>query len=203
MSTPNPASSGPPLRALAMVLIALAILFAGLGALSWSSESDDDASAAAATTTAANTQPMASPRATTSVAPAAATTDEEADEASTTTTRSSAPTTTSGASATSTRASATSTASADVVSSVPVRVLNNSSVSGLAASTASELRGEGWTVSQTGNYSDTQIAQNTVYYGDGPGEKEAATMIAEQIGATTAPSTGGIGDGVTVILSGD
>lgn len=191
-----------------MVLIALAILFAGLGALSWSSDSDDDASAAAATTTAANTQPMASPRATTSVAPAAATdeeADESSDEAPTTTTRSPAPTTTSSAraSATSTRAGATSTASADVVSAVSVRVLNNSSVSGLAAGTASELRGEGWTVSQTGNYSDSQIAQNTVYYGDGPGEKEAATMIAEQIGATAEPATGAIGDGVTVILTGD
>ncbi|MDV8078714.1 LytR C-terminal domain-containing protein [Rhodococcus sp. IEGM 1370] len=54
MSSPNPEQTGPPLRALAMVLISLAILFAAIGALSLTgSDSDDAAAEPAAETTSA------------------------------------------------------------------------------------------------------------------------------------------------------
>ncbi|WP_243636575.1 LytR C-terminal domain-containing protein [Rhodococcus sp. Eu-32] len=50
MSSPNPESSGPPLRALAMVLISLAILFAAIGALSLTGSDDSEDTASEPTT---------------------------------------------------------------------------------------------------------------------------------------------------------
>ncbi|WP_031939613.1 LytR C-terminal domain-containing protein [Prescottella defluvii] len=190
MTTPNPESSGPPLRALAMVLIALAILFAGLGAASLGgSDSDDAASEAAATTTSA---PAAAPAAvrTTTAAPVTTTTEVEA----TTTAVSSAPVT----------SSVSATAPARVDKSVPVRVFNNSTVSGLAGQTADELAANGWTVSETGNYSYGLIQKTTVYYGDTAAEKQAAQALAAELGVTAEPRFAGIASaspGVIVIVT--
>ncbi|WP_054812339.1 LytR C-terminal domain-containing protein [Nocardia arizonensis] len=185
MSYPNPTSGGPPLRALAMVLIALAIVFAGLGAMSLSnSDADSETAAPASSTTTA-----AAPTATAQRTGAGAT----ATEAVTTT----APTTT-------TVAPPPPTAPA-VNRAVPVRVLNNSLVAGLAARTADQLQGQGWTNVSSGNYAGGTIAKTTVFYGDSPGEREAAMEIAQQIGATAEPKSGGPGDaatGVVVILAG-
>lgn len=126
-----------------MVLISLAILFAGLGLASLGS-SDSEGSAPEPAT-----EPAAAP-ATTSVtsAPFAAT---------------SARTTTAGATTTVSATTSPGTAAA------PVRVFNNSNVSGLAAQTAGLLEDEGFTVSETGNYSDGVIESTSVYYGTGPG----------------------------------
>ncbi|MBC2639568.1 MULTISPECIES: LytR C-terminal domain-containing protein [unclassified Rhodococcus (in: high G+C Gram-positive bacteria)] len=178
MSTPKPESSGPPLRALAMVLIALAILFAGLGFASLGG-SDSEETATTATTTAAVTTTAAA-RTTTAAA--------GATSASTTST-------TSGASSTSKSADA---------ASVPVRVLNNSNVTGLASQTATKLMSSGWTVSETGNYSDGTISETTVYYGTSAAEKEAATEIAAQLGVSAQPRFPGIANssaGVIVIVT--
>ncbi len=93
-----------------------------------------------------------------------------------------------------------------MVAAVPVRVLNNSAVAGLANETASELRGDGWTVTETGNFADRNLTESTVYYSDEPGAKEAAAMIAKQLGAAVAPAIPEIpatSDGVTVILAGE
>ncbi|MDJ0393246.1 LytR C-terminal domain-containing protein [Rhodococcus sp. G-MC3] len=163
MSSPNPESSGPPLRALAMVLISLAILFAAIGALSLTGTGSDEVAAPAATTQ-------------TSQAPAA----------------SAAPTTTA--------APKTSVDPADV----ELQVLNNSSVSGLAAETAATLTAEGWTVTGTGNYAEMQVPATTVYYGSAAGAQVAAQQIAQQLGATTAtrPATlSAFGDGVIVMVT--
>ncbi|WP_040784355.1 LytR C-terminal domain-containing protein [Nocardia pneumoniae] len=182
MSYPNPTSGGPPLRALAMVLIALAIVFAGLGAMSLSnSDADTDASGPS--------QPETS---TASAAPQvpAGTTAPKAAASST-------------VAATSTSAAATSSAGAR---SVPVRVLNNSMVAGLAAKTANQLSSNGWTIAETGNYPGSNIPKTTVYYGNSPGDKEAAQAIADELDAAVAPKSSAIGDsapGVTVIVTGN
>lgn len=176
MSYPNPTSGGPPLRALAMVLIALAIVFAGLGAMSLSS-SDSDTSGAGESTTAPPTKAAA----TTTVA---ATTPVA--------------TTTGSTSSTSTTTPTTSTANR----AVPVRVLNNSTVVGLAARTAGELTANGWTVAEVGNYPGPNVTKTTVYYGNSPGEKEAALAIADELGATAEPRTDSSGSGVTVVVTG-
>ncbi|WP_174183342.1 LytR C-terminal domain-containing protein [Nocardia barduliensis] len=189
MSYPNPTSGGPPLRALAMVLIALAIVFAGLGAMSLSnSDADTDASGTSETPTASASAAPQVPASTT--APKAAT----SAAASSTTAASGTPTST---------AAPTTSAAAR---SVPVRVLNNSMVAGLAAKTADQLSASGWTIAETGNYPGAGIAKTTVYYGNSPGDKEAAQAIADELGASVAPKSSGIGDsgpGVTVIVTGN
>lgn len=191
MTTPNPESSGPPLRAIAMVLIALAILFAGLGAASLGG-SDSSESAPVAETTAAPTTTAT----TTSAAAQTARTTTTAAPAVTTTTAVAAPTTTTGAT--------TSAAAGAVDKSVPVRVFNNSNVSGLAAETANELTSSGWNVSETGNYSYGLIQTTTVYYGNTAAEKQAAQAIAAELGVPAEPRFTGIASaspGVIVIVT--
>ncbi|GAB2637877.1 LytR C-terminal domain-containing protein [Prescottella soli] len=188
MTNPNPESSGPPLRAIAMVLIALAILFAGLGAASLGG-SDSSESAPVAETSAA---PTSTATATTTAAAQAARTTTAAP-AVTTTTSAVAPTTTAAAAA-----------SGPVDKSVPVRVFNNSSVSGLAAQTANELTSSGWNVSETGNYSYGLIQTTTVYYGNTAAEKQAAQAIAAELGVSAEPRFTGIASaspGVIVIVT--
>ncbi|WP_416061594.1 LytR C-terminal domain-containing protein [Rhodococcus indonesiensis] len=172
-------SSGPPLRALAMVLISLAILFAGLGLASLGN-SDSEGSAPEPAT-----EPAAAPATTSATsAPLAATP---------------ARTTTAGATTT-----VSATTSSPVAATAPVRVLNNSNVTGLAAQTAGLLEDEGFTVAETGNYSDGVIASTSVYYGTGPGERQTAEAVAEALGVTAQPRFAGIEDsapGVIVIVT--
>nr|WP_085996499.1 LytR C-terminal domain-containing protein [Nocardia otitidiscaviarum] len=165
-----------------MVLIALAIVFAGLGAMSLSSsdsEGTDSASGPEATTTASVVATQAN-----TPAPATTTT---ADAPTTTL----APTT-------------TTTTTAAVDKSVPVRVYNNSDIQGLAASTASQLQESGWSIAETGNYASGVIPKTTVYYGSSAGERAAAMAIAAELGATAEPRFPGIADspaGVIVIVT--
>lgn len=182
MSSPNPEQTGPPLRALAMVLISLAILFAAIGALSLTGSDSEDAAAeapAAATTTAA--APVAQ-------APGTQAPGTQAPAAQ-------AP----AASSTTSAAATTSRSAADV----EVRVLNNSNVSGLAAGTASTLTAEGWTVAETGNFSEAQFAQTAVYYGTDTGEQQAAQTIATQLGIPAEPKPSSLEStaGVVVIVT--
>ncbi|WP_027498474.1 LytR C-terminal domain-containing protein [Rhodococcus sp. JG-3] len=176
MSSPNPEQTGPPLRALAMVLISLAILFAAVGALSLTGSDSEDAAAeapAAATTAAAPVAQAPGTQAPAAQAPAA--------------------------SSTTSSAATTSRAAADV----EVRVLNNSNVSGLAAGTASTLTAEGWTVAETGNFSEAQFAQTAVYYGTDTGEQQAAQTIATQLGIPAEPKPSSLEStaGVVVIVT--
>ncbi|WP_094271613.1 LytR C-terminal domain-containing protein [Rhodococcus sp. OK302] len=190
MSTPKEQPSGPPLRAIAMVLIALAIVFVGLGAASLGGSDSDETTATeqTATSTAAVKTTAAAPVTT---APAAATgTDSE----KTTTTR---------PSATATSTSASASTSIDP-STVNVRVLNNSTVSGLAAGTAEELTAAGWNVQETGNYSEGTVSTTTVFYGTSATEKAAAQQIAAELGVTAEPRFAGIANaspGVIVIVT--
>ncbi|HLS77901.1 MAG TPA: LytR C-terminal domain-containing protein [Nocardia sp.] len=194
MSYPNPTSGGPPLRALAMVLIALAIVFAGLGAMSISSaDSDGEDSAAQATTTAA-----AAPATTTTAAATPGAVENTAPE----TTTEPAPET----SATIEPPQTPLAAPPSLDRSVPVQVLNNSLVAGLAGRTADQLAANGWTNVRADNYAAETIPQTTVYYGDSAAEKAAAEAIAAELGAVTAPKPAGFGGGATgvvVILTGN
>jgi len=172
-----------------MVLIALAILFAGLGAASLGgSDSDEVATEASSTTTTSVAAAPAAARTTTAVP---------------TTTAAEPTTATSTATATSTTSSAATT-STRVDKSVPVRVFNNSTVSGLAAQTADELTSGGWNISETGNYSYGQIQTTTVYYGSSASEKAAAQAIAAELGVKAEPRFDGIqsaSPGVIVIVT--
>ncbi|MFF0636702.1 LytR C-terminal domain-containing protein [Nocardia sp. NPDC004151] len=189
MSNPNSPTGGPPLRALAMVLIALAIVFAGIGAMSLSSSDSSDSSAGstseAATTTAA--QQNSTGAGTPSVVPGTI--------APTTTTA--APTTT---------AAATTSGAAGVDKSLPVRVYNNGTVAGLAKKTGDQLSGEGYNITEVGNYPGGVIPKTTVYYGSSPKEQALAKAIAAELGCAAEPRFPGISDsptGVIVIVTGN
>ncbi len=159
-----------------MVLISLAILFAAIGALSLTGSDDTDDAASEQTTSEVEAAP-ASSTAAQAPPPASAATSAP----------SSAAPTTSGA-----------------AGDVDVRVLNNSNVSGLAADTAATLTSEGWTITETGNYSASQVPSTTVYFGSASGAQAAAREIAQQIGATaeSRPATlSEFGDGVIVMVT--
>ncbi|MGV8872691.1 MAG: LytR C-terminal domain-containing protein [Rhodococcus sp. (in: high G+C Gram-positive bacteria)] len=176
MSSPNPEQTGPPLRALAMVLISLAILFAAIGALSLTGSDSDEAAAEPSVAETTSAPVAAAP---TAQAPAA---QVPAGDASSNTT---APTT------------------SGTPEDVEVRVLNNSNISGLAAGTADTLTAEGWNVAETGNFNEAQFAQTAVYYGTAAGEEQAAQSIATQLGipAEAKPTSLESTVGVVVIVT--
>ena len=166
-----------------MVLIALAIVFAGIGAMALSNSSSDSAAAETSDTETSDAETSAAP-VTAGAAPAS---------------------TSEAAGGTTTTASTTSTTGA-ADKTVPVRVLNNSTVSGLAAKTGNQLTAAGFDVAETGNYSGGVVSKTTVYYGDSPQEKETAQAIAKELGISAEPRFAGIADssqGVIVIVTGN
>ncbi|WP_245718487.1 LytR C-terminal domain-containing protein [Nocardia miyunensis] len=182
MSNQNPAPGGLPLRALAMVLIAVAIVFAGLGAMSLTqSQADSSASSDSATTTSAQA-------ATTSAQAAAASTSHSA----------------SSSAAATTTTTTTTTAAGAVDKSIPVRVLNNSTVAGLAAKTKTKLTANGWNVTGTGNYASGVLSKTTVFYENSPHQQATAQAIASQLGGIAQPRTSalsGSAPGIIVIVT--
>lgn len=89
---------------------------------------------------------------------------------------------------------------------VPVRVMNNSKIKGLAAKAADDLRADGWNVTETGNYSAGIIPTTTVYYRPGTEEEAAARAIGETFGMRVSERFEGIKDaspGVIVIVTND
>lgn len=175
-----------------MLLISLAILFAGIGMASLGG-SDEDAA-----TTATSSEPAESAADSGSGAsmlgsgaPSAAPNTAQAPAAGTT-----------GAAATS--ATTGSTTVAVPATPAPVRVLNNSNVAGLAAQTASLLEDEGFAIEDTGNYSAGTVGMTTVYYGTTPGEEETALAVADALGVSAEPRLPGLADeapGVIVIVA--
>ncbi|MEE2060919.1 LytR C-terminal domain-containing protein [Rhodococcus artemisiae] len=196
----NRGSSGLPLRAIAMLLISLAILFAGLGFASLGGSDDDAASTAAATTetTSAAPAPATAPP---PASPAGAAGAASAPAASETGSSLGAGAAGGGASDTE---SSDSRGSGATASSASVRVYNNSNIAGLAAQTATLLEDEGFTIAETGNYSEGLLTQTSVYYGTGSGEQETAESVAGALGVTAQPRFDGIADsapGVIVIVA--
>jgi hypothetical protein len=86
---------------------------------------------------------------------------------------------------------------------VPVSVLNNSKITGLADRGAARFRAGGWPVKLTGNYRGGSIARTTVYYA--PGGLASAQRFARQFGiARVAPRFPGLPTtGMTVLLTRD
>jgi hypothetical protein len=64
-----------------------------------------------------------------------------------------------------------------------VRVYNISSTEGAAENTANRLREAGWNVTETGNLSLPEVAATTVFFGDAPGEHEAADEVGKLLQA--------------------
>jgi hypothetical protein len=88
----------------------------------------------------------------------------------------------------------------------PVRVYNNSTVTGLAARAADDFRADGWQVAQVANYPSGVIATSTVYYRPGTAEQTAASSLGSQFGLRVEPRFSGIDDatpGLIVIVTND
>jgi LytR cell envelope-related transcriptional attenuator len=66
---------------------------------------------------------------------------------------------------------------------VDVRVYNISSTEGAAETAANRLREAGWNVTETGNLSLPEVAATTVFFGDAPGEHEAADEVGKLLAA--------------------
>src|ERR1700742_5157857 len=79
----------------------------------------------------------------------------------------------------STTSSATSESPTPAPAKADVRVYNISSTEGAAENTANKLREAGWNVTETGNLSLPEVAATTVFFGEGPGEREAADEVSK------------------------
>jgi hypothetical protein len=89
---------------------------------------------------------------------------------------------------------------------VPVRVYNNSTISGLAVKAADEVRANGWTVEGTGNYSQGTIPTTTVYFRPGTEEEASAKELAGVLRARVEPRFDGIqssAPGLILIVTND
>lgn len=143
-----------PLRGMAMILIAVAVLLALWGAYaayrpSASNDSSDSSAEATATVAVSNEE-------TQEVAP-------QAEEP------------------------APSSEAPEAQPVTLVHVLNNSTIQGLAAEAAGKVASLGWEAGETGNYAESILSQNTVFYSpETPGAEEAAQRLAEQTGAVVA-----------------
>ncbi len=70
---------------------------------------------------------------------------------------------------------------------VPVRVLNNSKIKGLATTAGDDLKADGWRVVGVGNYSATNLPETTVFYRPGTSEEAAARALAAAFGLAVQP----------------
>lgn len=89
---------------------------------------------------------------------------------------------------------------------VPVRVYNNSTITGLASKASDEVRANGWTVADTGNYSQGTIPTTTVYYRPGTDEEASAKELAAVLRARVEPRFDGIEKspaGIILIVTND
>ncbi|GEL22565.1 hypothetical protein PSU4_15190 [Pseudonocardia sulfidoxydans NBRC 16205] len=88
----------------------------------------------------------------------------------------------------------------------PVRVYNNSNISGLAERARTDFESAGWNVTEARNYSEGIIPTSTVYYRPGTAEQGAADALARQFGMRSEPRFSGIEDatpGIIVIVTKD
>lgn len=88
----------------------------------------------------------------------------------------------------------------------PVRVYNNSTITGLAARAADDFRADGWQVQKVSNYPSGIIATSTVYFRPGTSEQSAASSLGSQFGLRVEPRFAGIDDatpGLIVIVTND
>ncbi len=86
-----------------------------------------------------------------------------------------------------------------------VRVFNISDVAGAAEGVATRLRDEGWNVTETGNLTLEGVTATTVYFGEAPGEREAADEVGRLLEAPVEPRVPPLAEqppGVVVAVTG-
>lgn len=93
---------------------------------------------------------------------------------------------------------------------VPITVLNNTRINGLAVDIGRAFTGGGWEVRATGNYSNTDIALTTVYFTEGDlVQQQAALQLQQQFPTLSGPAPrffdvpGDPGPGLVVVATGN
>lgn len=197
MSSPEPGGRPRPLRLAGLALVAVALVAAAAGLITVIIDGDDDGTAAPPpSTSATSTGQPESPPSATPTGPSAA---------------SSAPTSSATPPAASPSTSAASPApppppAPPPATALPVRVYNNSTITGLAARAASDFRGAGWRVEEVGNYPGGIIPTSTVYFRPGTDEEAAARTLGNRFDLRIEPRFPGIDQaspGLIVIVTND
>ena len=88
----------------------------------------------------------------------------------------------------------------------PIRVYNNSTITGLAAIAADDFRRNGWQVTEVANYPNARIPTSTVYFRPGTTEEAAARRLAARFNLRVEPRFEGIAGaspGLVVIVTND
>lgn len=88
----------------------------------------------------------------------------------------------------------------------PLRVYNNSTISGLANRAAADFRSAGWPVEVVANYPGGIIPTSTVYFRPGTDEEVAARQLGSEFGLRVEARFAGLGDaspGLIVIVTND
>ncbi|GAA1263402.1 LytR C-terminal domain-containing protein [Saccharothrix xinjiangensis] len=209
MTNPEqPASTAQPARAAGYALLGLAAIALVIGVISLFGGSDDEPPAAQPpppSATAPDSQaPSPNPESPTT---GSSTSGSPATSAPAPTTEPSAPAPTTAPPTTGAPAGqATDPPPPPVVARPPVRVYNNGTISGLAARVSNDVRGAGWEVAETANYSQGLIPTTTVYYRPGTDEETSARLLADVLQARLEPRFDGIEDahpGIIVIATND
>ncbi|KJK50198.1 hypothetical protein UK23_11860 [Lentzea aerocolonigenes] len=188
MTSPESASPSRPAKAAGFALLGVAAVALIIGVVSLFGGGDEPPTAGGTTTTPPPQTTSESPStpASTPSAPAATTTTTTNPPAATTTNP--PPVTQPGA------------------AKVPVRVYNNSTITGLAVRAADEVRANGWTVEGTGNYSQGTIPTTTVYFRPGTDEEASAKELAAVLRARVEARFDGIqssAPGIILIVTND
>ena len=104
-----------------------------------------------------------------------------------------------------TSSTVTKTSATPAPATADVRVFNISEVAGAAENTATKLRDAQWNVTETGNLTLEGVTATTVYFGEAPGEKEAADEVGKLLAAPVEPRVPALADqppGVIVAVTG-
>ncbi|HEX7308802.1 LytR C-terminal domain-containing protein [Lentzea sp.] len=194
MTSPESASPSRPAKAAGFALLGVAAVALVIGVISLFGGGSD-------TPPSAEGSSSAPPPATTSAAPASSTESSAAP-----TTPSSAPPVTTTAPPTTSAAVPPPPVTQPGVAKEPVRVYNNSTITGLASKASDEVRANGWTVAGTGNYSQGTIPTTTVYFRPGTAEEASAKELAAVLRARVEPRFDGIessAPGIILIVTND
>lgn len=206
MTAPAPSGSSP-LRVGGLVLIGVGVVAGIIGLGTVATGSGAAPAAAASVTSTATPEPAPPAPAATTAAPAPAPPAPAPTSDAAVPVPSFGPTPTNGIAAPPTSAAPPAPAAADgSFTKAPVRVYNNSTISGLAARAADDLRASGWPVEHVANYPSGIIPTSTVYYRAGTDEQAAAAALGGQFGMRVEPRFAGLTEaspGLIVIVTND
>jgi hypothetical protein len=174
-----------PVRTAGFVLIGVAVVAVGLGVFALSGNGSGQAAAGRPpVTTTVTTKPP-----TTTTHPTTTTTTPSFPSGQTTTV-----------------APPPTTTPANPLQGVPVRVYNNSRITGLAMTAAQDFRNAGFNVVLVGSYPQGIIPRSTAFFSSAPGEQAVATQLAQEFNMQAQPRFPGIAfasPGVIVIVTKD